>query len=120
MSGKEDDFLSSPRSVHGTELRIYDPESKRTEANMCLGVPGRVLEVEREELLGLLRGKVQFGGITKEVNLMYTPEVRIGDYVIVHVGFAISRLDEEEAMRVFSYLEQLGDLKQLEISDEGA
>lgn len=80
---------------------------------MCLGVPGKVLEVHRDETLGLTQGKVQFGGIVKDVNLSYTPEVQIGDYVIVHVGFSISRLNEEEAREVFSYLEQIGELNSL-------
>ncbi len=79
---------------------------------MCLGVPGKILEITKEE--GPSRqGKVSFGGIIKTVNLAYTPETRVGDYVIVHVGFAISRLDEKEAMRVFEYLEQIDDLKEL-------
>lgn len=86
---------------------------------MCLGVPGKVLEVQRDEALGLSQGKVQFGGIVKEVNLSYTPEVQVGDYVIVHVGFAISRLNEEEAQEVFSYLEKIGELKSLEIPESG-
>lgn len=84
---------------------------------MCLGVPGKVVEIEKDEHLGLSRGKVQFGGIFKEVSLAYTPEVQVGDYVIVHVGFAISRLNEQEANEVFSYLEQLGALKELEEGD---
>lgn len=87
---------------------------------MCLGVPGRVLEIEKDEFLGLSRGKVQFGGIIKEVNLTYTPEVQAGEYVIVHVGFAISKLNEEEAKEVFQYLKRMGELKELEIPEEGA
>jgi len=85
---------------------------------MCLGVPGRVVEVSKDEALGLSFGKVQFGGITKDVNLSYTPEVTVGDYVVVHVGFAISRLDEDEAHKVFSYLQKLEALKELEIAEE--
>lgn len=87
---------------------------------MCLGVPGLVLEVVKDEALGLSQGKVKFGGIIKDVNLSYTPEVKAGDYVVVHVGFAISKLDEEEARQVFSYLEELGELQQLEIPEGGA
>lgn len=86
---------------------------------MCLGVPGKILEIERDDVLGLSRGRVQFGGIVKEVNLTYTPEVQIGDFVVVHVGFAISRLNEEEARQVFSYLEKIEELKDLRIPDEG-
>ena len=85
---------------------------------MCLGVPGRVIEIIRDEGLGLSFGKVQFGGITKDVNLSYTPEVDVGDYVVVHVGFAISRLDEEEAHKVFTYLEKLDALAELKIPEQ--
>ena len=85
---------------------------------MCLGVPGRVIEITRDEGLGLSFGKVQFGGITKDVNLSYTPEVAVGDYVVVHVGFAISRLDEAEAHRVFAYLEKLDALSELKIQEQ--
>ena len=73
---------------------------------MCLGIPGKVLEIRSENDLPM--GKVEFGGIVKEICLAYTPEVQVGDYVIVHVGFAISRVDEEEAKTIFSYLEQIG------------
>jgi len=85
---------------------------------MCLWVPGRVIEVTKDEGLGLSYGKVQFGGITKDVNLSYTPEVTVGDYVVVHVGFAISRLDEEEAHKVFAYLEKLNALSELQIPEQ--
>ena len=80
---------------------------------MCLGVPGKVLEVTRTEL-GLTSGKVDFGGVVKEVNLSYTPEVEPGQYVVVHVGFSISTLDEDEAQEVFRYLEQIGGLDELD------
>ncbi len=73
---------------------------------MCLGIPGKVLEIYQQDDLPM--GKVEFGGIVKEACLAYTPEVQVGDYVIVHVGFAISRLDEAEAEEIFSYLEQIG------------
>ncbi len=59
-------------------------------------------------------GKVSFGGIQKEVNLAYVPEAQVGDYVIVHVGFAISRVDEKEAMQVFEYLREMNELQELE------
>ena len=76
---------------------------------MCLAIPGKVLETNGTEPLQLT-GRVQFGGIIKEVNLAFTPEVEIGDYVLVHVGFAISVIDEREAQRVFEYLDQMGEL----------
>lgn len=58
-------------------------------------------------------GKVNFGGVMKSVNLAYVPEAQVGDYVIVHVGFALSRIDEDEARRVFDYLEEMGELGEL-------
>ena len=73
---------------------------------MCLGIPGRLVEVHKQDDLPM--GKVEFGGIRKEVCLAYTPEAQVGDYVLVHVGFAISRIDEQEAQEIFSYLEEIG------------
>jgi hydrogenase expression/formation protein HypC len=80
---------------------------------MCLAVPGKILSVSGNEPLERM-GRVSFGGIVKEVSLAYTPEANAGDYVIVHVGFAISRLDEAEAHRVFEYLRQIDELKEIE------
>jgi len=85
---------------------------------MCLGVPGKVIEI-RPDPLGMTMGKVSFAGIKKEVCLAYTPEVEVGDYVVVHVGFAISKIDEEEADLVFRYLESMGELGELEIAQPG-
>jgi hydrogenase expression/formation protein HypC len=81
---------------------------------MCLGVPGKVLSIEPNPL-GMHMGKVSFGGIVKEICLAYTPEVQVGDYVIVHVGFAISVVDEDEAQKVFAYLREMEELAELEI-----
>jgi hydrogenase expression/formation protein HypC len=85
---------------------------------MCLGVPGKVVAVE-EDPLGMTMGRVSFGGITKQVCLAYVPEAQVGDYVVVHVGFAISRIDEAEAARVFTYLQEIGDLAELEVPQPG-
>jgi hydrogenase expression/formation protein HypC len=79
---------------------------------MCLAVPGRVVEIMDEGDLAFRRAKVDFGGIRKEINLAYTPEAEVGKYVLVHVGFAISVIDEAEAQRVFDYLKELGALKE--------
>jgi hydrogenase expression/formation protein HypC len=79
---------------------------------MCLGVPGKIISIE-DNPLGIRMGKVSFGGIIKETCLAYTTEAQIGDYVIVHAGFAISLLDEEEAQQT---LEVLAELE--EIADE--
>ncbi len=85
---------------------------------MCLGVPGQVVEVIPDEK-GMTMGTVSFAGIKKNVCLAYVPDVEVGDYVIVHVGFAISTLDEEEAHEVFRFLEQMEDLAELEIPEIG-
>jgi hydrogenase expression/formation protein HypC len=81
---------------------------------MCLGVPGKILSVE-QNALGMAMGKVSFGGVTKEVCLAYLPDVGVGEYVIVHVGFAISRVSEEEAQETFKLLAQLGELGELDV-----
>ena len=80
---------------------------------MCLAVPGKIVTILEEENLGLRRGKVDFGGIRKEVCLDYTPEARVGDYVLAHVGFALTVVDEQEAQRVFEALRQLDQLEEL-------
>jgi hydrogenase expression/formation protein HypC len=74
---------------------------------MCLGIPGKLIEVYQQNELPM--GKVEFGGIAKEVCLAYTPEAQLGEYLLVHVGFAISRIDEAEAQEIFSYLEQIDE-----------
>jgi hydrogenase expression/formation protein HypC len=79
---------------------------------MCLAVPARVLSITGANDL-MRTGRVDFGGITKEVNLAYVPEAAIGDYVLVHVGFAITVLDEAAAERVFEELEAIGELDDL-------
>ena len=76
---------------------------------MCLGVPGRVVEVQRFDGLDIVQGKVDFGGVLRDVNLSFTPEVEVGQYVMVHVGFAISVIDEEEAATTLQYLRELGE-----------
>jgi hydrogenase expression/formation protein HypC len=79
---------------------------------MCLAVPGRVVEIIDNDNDAFRQAKVDFGGIRKEINLAYTPEAQVGKYVLVHVGFAISVIDEAEAQRVFQYLEEMGGLKE--------
>jgi len=73
---------------------------------MCLAIPGKVLEIRGEDPL-MRTGRVKFGGVVKEINLAYTPDVAVDQYVLVHVGFAISVLDEEEARRTLEMVEQL-------------
>ena len=81
---------------------------------MCLGIPGQVMSVERNAL-GVTTGKVNFGGVLKEVCLAYVPGVRVGDYVVVHVGFAISTIDEHEAREVFRFLREMQETAELRI-----
>jgi hydrogenase expression/formation protein HypC len=80
---------------------------------MCLGIPGKVTETYREH--DVLMGKVDFGGVCKRVCLEHVPAVRPGDYVLVHVGFALSVLDEAEARRVFELLESMNQLDELKV-----
>ena len=79
---------------------------------MCLAVPGQVEEIY--EAHGATMGRVNFGGVVKEVCLAYLPEIQVGDYTIVHVGFAISKVDEEEARRTFQVLREMSELDELE------
>jgi hydrogenase expression/formation protein HypC len=81
---------------------------------MCLGVPGKIVRID-ENPLGMTTGRVNFGGITKDVCLAYVPEAKVGDFVVVHVGFAIAIVDELEAQAVFDYLKNMGELDELEI-----
>jgi hydrogenase expression/formation protein HypC len=78
---------------------------------MCLGIPGRVTETYREH--DVLMGKVEFGGVAKRVCLEHVPETMVGDYVLVHVGFALQRIDETEARRVFDFLAEMNQLDEL-------
>lgn len=79
---------------------------------MCLGIPGKVVETYRED--DILMGEVNFGGVSKRVCLEHVPEARPDDYVLVHVGFALSRIDETEAGRVFAFLDEMNQLDELE------
>jgi hydrogenase expression/formation protein HypC len=80
---------------------------------MCLGIPGKVVQTYREH--DVLMGKVEFGGVFKNVCLEHVPEVQPGEYVIVHVGFALQRIDEAEARRVFEFLEKMTQLDELQV-----
>ena len=77
---------------------------------MCLGVPGKIVEVTENALLRM--GKVDFGGVVREVCLAYVPEANLGDYVVVHVGFAISQVNEEEARQTFELMKEAGILEE--------
>jgi hydrogenase expression/formation protein HypC len=83
---------------------------------MCLAIPGKLIEVSQDPQ-GVRMGKANFGGIVKQVCLEYTPEVNIGDYVLVHVGFALGKVDEDEALRTYRLLQEMDQLSELEVPD---
>ncbi len=76
---------------------------------MCLAIPGKIVSIEGDDIMRTAR--VDFGGVIKEVNLAYAPEAKVGEYALVHVGFAISVIDEEEALKVLAHFESLGELQ---------
>jgi hydrogenase expression/formation protein HypC len=78
---------------------------------MCLAVPGKIVSICGEELAR--QARVDFGGVLKEVSLVYVPDAKVGEYVLVHVGFALGVVDEEEANKVFGYLREMGELGEL-------
>ena len=75
---------------------------------MCLAIPGKIIEIH--EAGGLRSGRVQFGGIVRQVSLDFVPEAGVGDYVMVHVGFAISKVDADEAERTYQILQEMGGI----------
>ncbi len=79
---------------------------------MCLAVPGKILEIQGDDPL-FRTGRVSFGGVVKQVSLACVPEVKPSDYVLVHVGMALSIVDQEEASKIFNYLDTMGDLEEL-------
>jgi hydrogenase expression/formation protein HypC len=81
---------------------------------MCLAIPGKLTSISAQLDETFRFGKVSFGGIMKEVNLSMVPQANIGDYVLVHVGVAISVVDEEEALKTFEYIKQIGELNELD------
>jgi len=93
------DRLSLPASAFGEGVKV------------CLAIPGKILDAY--DLHGFRMGKVQFGGIVREACLQYVPEAGIGDYVVVHVGFAMSKVNEEEAARTYQFLEEMDQLTEL-------
>ena len=86
---------------------------------MCLAIPGKILEITAQLDETFRTAKVSFGGIAKEVNLYMTPEANVGDYVMVHVGVAISVVDEEEAQHTFDYLLRMGEVSEQLENNEG-
>jgi hydrogenase expression/formation protein HypC len=84
---------------------------------MCLGIPGEI--VEAFTVHEMLMAKVDFGGVYKRVCLEHTPDAKVGDYVIVHVGFSLQVIDEQEARQVFAFLKSMDDLKELEPNEAG-
>lgn len=85
---------------------------------MCLAVPGRIVSIREEDPPEVRRARAEFGGIEREICLAYTPEAKVGDYVLVHVGFALSVVDEAEAQRIFDTIREMDELSQA--GEEGA
>lgn len=83
---------------------------------MCLAIPGKVLEINLDAQ-GVRMAKTNFGGIVKQVCLEYTPEIEPGDYVLVHVGFALGKVDEAEAARTYKALEEMEQLAELDVPE---
>jgi hydrogenase expression/formation protein HypC len=83
---------------------------------VCLAIPGKISSLH--ENLGVLMARVDFGGITRDACLSYIPDARVGEYVLVHVGFAISKVDEEEAQRTYQYLAEMDQLSELDDGEE--
>jgi hydrogenase expression/formation protein HypC len=77
---------------------------------MCLAIPGKLISISQDKKSEFKIGKISFDGIIKEANLSMLPEAKVGDYVLVHVGIAISVVDEEEAMQTFQYLKEIGEI----------
>jgi len=77
---------------------------------MCLAIPGRILDTE--DIAGIRVGRIQFGGVTRKAYLDYVPEAAVGDYVMVHVGFAISKVDQDEAARTYESMRVMGLLEE--------
>lgn len=86
---------------------------------MCLAVPGKIESIEGEDPI-VRTGRVNFGGVMKQVSLAYVPEAQVGEYVLVHVGFAISVVDQAEAQQVFEYLKQMDELQELDAGSDVA
>jgi|SRR5436190_8516209 len=84
---------------------------------MCLAIPGKIIAIE-EDAQGVRMGKTDFGGVMKQVCLEYTPEIKCGDYVLVHVGFALGKVDRSEAERTYQLLEEMNQLGELESGNE--
>ena len=84
---------------------------------MCLGIPGKITEIYEKDTLKM--GKLDFGGVTKEVCLAYVPEAQVGDYALIHVGFALSLMDEDEAIETLKLIKEMADIGE-EIGPEGS
>ena len=86
---------------------------------MCLAIPGKLIEIAQDDK-GVRMGRANFGGIVKQVCLEYTPEVQLGDFVLVHVGFALGKVDEAEAARTYKLLEDMEQLGELDVPETPA
>lgn len=85
---------------------------------MCLAIPGKIISLDPKPDGVFSKGKVSFGGITRQVNVSMVPDVQVGDYVLVHVGVAISKVDEAEALQTFEYLKLMGEMDELPATED--
>jgi hydrogenase expression/formation protein HypC len=79
---------------------------------MCLAIPGRITEITEDAEPAFRHGKVDFAGVKKEISLAFTPDAAVGDYVLVHAGFALNTVDEGEAQKIFEHLEEMAELEE--------
>mgnify|MGYP000875046545 CR=1 FL=1 len=87
---------------------------------MCLAIPGKIISITRQLDETFRYGKVSFGGIMKEINLSMVPDADIGEYVLVHVGVAIGKVDEEEALTTFEYLKKMGEVDEINADENSS
>ena len=105
-----DPSITRATKVECVILVVHTDRDKRNGIEMCLGVPGKIIEINDDAFLRM--GKVDFGGVAREVCLAYVPEAQLGDYVLVHVGFAINQIDEEEAHQTLALMQEAGILEE--------
>ncbi|MHB1004142.1 MAG: HypC/HybG/HupF family hydrogenase formation chaperone [Chloroflexota bacterium] len=94
--------------MYGVGAAREPPENAEVRS-MCLGIPGQIVEIEANDQ-GLRMGTISYGGLTKEVSLVFVPDAQVGEYVIIHAGFAISKIDEHEANETLALLKEMADL----------
>ena len=94
-------------------LKFFTFVYKKNVNNMCLAIPGKIVEITEQEIAAFRTAKVNFDGIIKDVNLSMVPEAQVGNYVLVHVGLALNTIDEEEALKTLQLLKEMGEMNEL-------